>query len=590
MKMSLRKIIITVAIALLSASCRPVGVPDSLVTVTDNGKETVLVGDRESGKVWTITRNGWKRGSTSLCRSVTDIATDGKHRVWVLGSDDNGDCHVYELEYPGMNTTNRMRVGRGASSIAYDAGDGRLWITCRDKDELWEIDIMRWSVVGKLKTPRRAVGITMRGGLLYIAGGLPECAATDSVSSAFVYVFDKRRSALREKIALPNGSTLTGGITSDGRYAYVTHTVSHYNLPAIRPEQGWIASSALSVIDMDSMRLAATVLLDSPERGVGGGGAMTVSPDGEELAIALPGMGKVMTVDLDAMIRRIEALDTLATADGRPAYEDAGFMHGIKEILPSGGRGTDKLLYLEDRLLAANLYSGDITDVTSTPERFKKIGRALTTRRRGAGEALFADAALSFQNRLSCASCHGRDGGIDALTHMLPVDTLYTPRTTMSLASVSAEGPSEGAIARMAVAEKLKHVRKTRGGAEPEIKVSLEDRCAEAIRSLLFTEPTANESRNLAAYIRSLRPAVSPYLKDGKPSRRAERGRRIFEDAGCASCHSGQTSLSALWLNAPYMKGSMYTLDEVIDSGHGTDGVRLDSIMKRDLKEYLLTL
>ncbi len=38
------------------------------------------------------------------------------------------------------------------------------------------------------------------------------------------------------------------------------------------------------------------------------------------------------------------------------------------------------------------------------------------------------------------------------------------------------------------------------------------------------------------------------------------------------------------------MKGSMYTLDEVIDSGHGTDGVRLDSIMKRDLKEYLLTL
>ncbi len=144
------------------------------------------------------------------------------------------------------------------------------------------------------------------------------------------------------------------------------------------------------------MRLAATVLLDSPERGVGGGGAMTVSPDGEELAIALPGMGKVMTVDLDAMIRRIEALDTLATADGRPAYEDAGFMHGIKKILPSGGRGTDKLLYLEDRLLAANLYSGDITDVTSTPERFKKIGRALTTRRR-AGEALFADAALSFR-------------------------------------------------------------------------------------------------------------------------------------------------------------------------------------------------
>lgn len=586
MKMSsLRKIIATAAIALSITSCRPVGAPDSLVTVTEKGVETMLVGDRESGKVWIIDRNGYKRGSSWLCRSVTDIATDGKHRVWVLGSDDGGTCRVYELEYPGMKPLNNMEVGRGASSLTYDARDGRLWITCRDMNQLWEIDIMRWSVVGKLAMPRRAAGIAIRGDKLYIAGGLPECAATDSVSSAFVYMFDKNRSALREKIALPNGSTLTGGITSHGRYAYITHTISRYDLPAIRPEQGWIASSALSVIDMDSMRLAATVLLDSPERGVGAAGGMAVSPDGEELAIALPGTGKVMTIDLEAMLGRIEAIDTAAV---RPPYEDAGFMHGLKKTLPSGGRGTDRLLYMEDRLLAANLYSGDITDVAAKPERFKKIGRALTTTRTGAGEALFADATLSFQNRLSCASCHGRDGGTDALTHMLPTDTVYTPRTTMSLASLSGE-PAEGSIARMAMTEKSRHLKKRRG-AEPEIDVTLNERCAEAIRSLLFTEPTGNESRNIAAYIKSLKPAKSPYLKRGGLSRRAERGREIFEGIGCASCHGEERALSGLWRNAPYMNGSLYTLDEVIESGHGMNGARPDSIMQRDLKEYLLTL
>lgn len=589
MKMSPRNIIITAAIALSTVSCRPVGAPDSLAIVTDNGKTTVLAGDRESGKVWIIDRNGWKRGSAWLCRSVTDIATDGRHRVWALGSDDEGECSVYELEYPGMKLLNRMKVGRGASSVTYDDAGNRLWITCRDMNELWEIDIMRWSVVGKLVMPRRAAGIAIRGDMLYVAGGLPECAATDSVSSVSVYLFDKNRSTLEKTITLPNGSTLTGGITSGGRYAYITHIISRYDLPTVRPEQGWIASSALSVIDMDSMRLAATLILDSPERGVGGGGGMAVNPDGKELAIALPGVNKVMTVDLEAMIRRIETRDTLANADGRPSYEDAGFMHGLKKILPSGGRGTDKLLYLDDRLLAANLYSGDITDVTVGPERFKKIGRALTTIRTGAGEALFADATLSFQNRLSCASCHGDDGRTDGLTHILPADTVYVLRKTMSLAS-SPDGPSEGTITSMAIAEKGKHIRKTRGGAEPEIAVDLEDRCAEAVRSLLFTEPSESESRDIAAYIRSLKPAVSPYLKRGKLSRRAERGREIFKSTGCAACHGDKASFTELWRNAPYMNGSLYTLDEVIESGHGTNAMKLDSLMQRDLKEYLLTL
>lgn len=587
--MSSKKIMITAIVALSMISCRPVGAPDSLAIVADNGDETVLAGDRESGKVWIIDRNGWKRGSVSLCGSVTDISTDGRHRVWVLGSDADGESIVYELEYPGMKTLNRMKVGRGASSVTYDAAGNRLWVTCRDMNELWEIDIMRWSVVGRLAMPRRAAGIAMRGDMLYIAGGLPEYAANDSVSSASVYLFDKKHSTLVKRIPLPDGSTLTGGMTSHGRYAYITHTISHYDLPTIRPEHGWIASSALSVIDMDSMYLAATLLLDSPEKGAGGGGGMAVSSDGKELAIALPGVGKVMTVDLEAMLRRIESVDTLATTDGRPTYEDAGFMHGLKKTLPSGGRGTGRLLYIDDRLLAANLYSGDITDVTTKPRIFKKIGRALTTTRTGAGEALFADATLSFQGRLSCASCHGNDGRTDGLTHMLPADTVYVTRKTMSLASAP-HGPAEGAIARMAIAEKGKHIKKTRGGAEPEIAVGLEERCAEAIRSLLFTEPVANESRDIAAYIRSLKPAVSPYLKMGGLSRRAERGRGIFESAGCATCHGDEAPLSELWRNAPYMNGSLYTLDEVIESGHGMNAARLDSVMKRDLKEYLLTL
>ena len=40
-------------------------------------------------------------------------------------------------------------------------------------------------------------------------------------------------------------------------------------------------------------------------------------------------------------------------------------------------------------------------------------------------------------------------------------------------------------------------------------------------------------------YLKSLRPAPSPYLESGKPSAAAERGKRVFEKTGCGSCHSG---------------------------------------------------
>ncbi|MDE7355231.1 MAG: hypothetical protein K2N21_00450 [Rikenellaceae bacterium] len=588
---------IVIAISTLTLlSCRPVGVPSSIVSLTDGDNKVILSGDRQSGKVWQMNQQGWKTGSTFLCSSIIDIATNGKDRVWVLGSESDGQCRLYELSYPGMQTIQSLAVGRGAASVTYDKEDDRLWVACRDLKRLWEVDIMRWSVVGKLDMPREASSVAIRDSLLYVAGRLPEMVSGQKGAATSVCVFDKRRSALRKTINLPKGSVLTGDMVANGRYAYLTHVLSRYTVPAIRPEHGWIASSALSVIDMDSMKLIATVLLDSPARGAAGAGGMAVSPDGKELAIALSGINSVMVIDLDGLHARLKSYKT---ADGRPIHEDLGFLYGLRRRYPSGGRGTGTLLYLnEHTLLAGNLYSGNITVISDRPRRFRQVGRAITSTEQGRGEAYFSDATLSYQGWLSCASCHGADGRSDALTHIYPGDSIFGRFLTPSLAGVtyrsSQEGLKSGTLAYRAMREKQNRLKPSRRKGEPEvlpIEVTLEEMCFEAIRSHLFTEPQDGEAHALASYISSLEHPRSPYLKNGRLSARAEAGLSVYESLGCASCHNDEKPLIGLWKSAPYMHdGRMATLEEVINSRHGMKDAKLTATQKRDLKEYLLTL
>ncbi len=588
-------IIVISSLALLS--CRPVGIPSSIVSLTDGDDKVILSGDRQSGKVWQMNQRGWKTGSTFICNSITDIATNGKDRVWVLGKEDNGESRLYELSYPGMKTIQSLTVGKGAASVTYDKADDRLWVACRDLRRLWEIDIMRWSVVGKLDMPREASAVAIRDSLLYVAGRVPETTSKQELPATSVYAFDKRRSALRKTIKLPKGSVLTGDMVADGRYAYLTHVLSRYTVPVIRPEYGWIASSALSIIDMDSMKLIATVLLDSPAKGAAGGSGMAVSPDGKELAVALSGVNSVMIIDLEGLHAKLKSHHK--TADGRPIHEDLGFLYGLRKRYPSGGKGPGTLLYLnEHTLLATNLYSGNITVISDSPRRFRQVGRAMTSTEQGRGEAYFSDATLSYQGWLSCATCHGTDGRSDALTHIYPGDSIFGRFLTPSLAGTtyrsSQDGIRNGSLAYRAMREKQNRIKASRRRGEPEvlpIEVTLEEMCTEAIRSQLFTEPQAGEARALASYIASLEHPRSPYLKNGRLSTRAAAGLSVFENLGCASCHNDEKPLIGLWKSAPYMHdGRMTTLEEVINSRHGMGDTKLTAAQKRDLKEYLLTL
>ena len=216
------------------------------------------------------------------------------------------------------------------------------------------------------------------------------------------------------------------------------------------------------------------------------------------------------------------------------------------------------------------------------------------------GELFFNDASLCFQGWQSCASCHDTDARTDALNWDLLNDGEYNPKNTKSLLRAYLTPPA------MALG--------VRDCAESAVRAGL--------THILFAQPAADTADALDEYLKSLEPAPSPRLVNGKLSEPAARGRQLFMNPklGCAHCHPpplftdlraydvGTTgnydkptdrfdtpTLVELWRTAPYLHdGSAATLEELLTARNPNDLHGRTSHLTRheigELVEYLLSL
>jgi cytochrome c peroxidase len=216
------------------------------------------------------------------------------------------------------------------------------------------------------------------------------------------------------------------------------------------------------------------------------------------------------------------------------------------------------------------------------------------------GEISFHNADRCFQRWLSCATCHA-DARADGLNWDLLNDGIGNPKNARSML--------------------LSHA------TPPVMSLGVRDSMETATRNgfihIQFTQPDTGEVEAVSAYLRSLKPEISPYrLPDGSLSEAALRGEKIFnrKSVGCAQCHPaplftnlklkdvgtatsldrGKTeydvpTLVELWRTPPYLHdGRAATLREVLldhnpDDDHG-DTRSLEPVEIDDLIEYLLSL
>lgn len=548
----------------------------------------------------------------------TSLAVSGGGR-WLYVSCGTTEGCVCVVDVDAGRVAREIAVGYGPTAAAIDSRRNVLYVCNRFDNDVWAINLADGECIGKAEVGREpvAAALTPDGKWLYVGNHLPVGVANVGTVASDVSIINTSTMRVYTALRLPNGSTSVRGVaaSADGRHVYVSHILARYTVPTTQLDRGWMNTNALSIIDAANRKMVDTVLLDDVDRGAANPWGVACSADSKTVFVTHAGMDELSVIDVAGMLEKIAEHKAKQRGGGgiylsgersygRRVGSDVpnqlSFLKGVRERIRLGGKGPRALAVLGSKVYVAEYYSDSLSIVDVGKERVRAVGvslgspEALTAQRRG--EMLFNDASLCFQQWQSCASCHP-DGRADALNWDLLNDGIGNPKNTKSMLLAHRTPPSM--------------ITAARPDAESAVRAGF--------RHILFAVPKEEDMTAINAYLKVLESAPSPHLVDGKLSAAAERGKAVFERAGCTSCHSGALltdlgrynvgtgdgrekglafdtpSLVEAWRTGPYLyDGRAATIRDVVttynpNDDHGTTSdLREDEI--NDLVEYVLSL
>lgn len=531
---------------------------------------------------------------------VTDLTFMPDGRMWVVCDGYAGK--MYEVDADAMEPLSETKIGNSPSAVRYSPCSKSLWVTQRYGNSLLEVNPDRKDVLSSVEIGREPVDMELfaSDSLLLVVNNLPEMSALDFPVAAQLSVVDVLTKEVVKRIMLPNGSTdaKSVAVSRGGSYAYVTHLLARYQLPTNQVDRGWMYTNALSVIDLQNKELLNTVLLDTPQKGTANPWEVTLSSDNRYVIVAAAGVDELAMIDRTELHKRFNDakqgwFKSPSTGSWENIPNDAGFLHGIVEYVPTDGKGPRAVATAGAKAIAANYFTGEIVemDIASREKHVYPSSRpALSSTLEGSGNMYFHDATLCFQGWQSCASCHPNDARVDGLNWDLMNDGMGNSKSTKSLLYSHQTSPCM--------------VTGIRKDAETAVR--------SGIKYILFAAENEDISKAMDAYLMSLSAEPSPYLVDNELSDAAQRGKVHF-DQHCASCHSGSyytdgklydvdwatgsekgkkmdvPALTEVWRTGPYLyDGRAASMRDMLE----THGPRQPLTQQEldDLSEYILSL
>ena len=511
----------------------------------------------------------------------TGIATSGDY-AYITTFNTVGKVHFLNLTTGEIETD--VVTGSGANTPLLSPDGNLLYVLNQFHNSVTKIDLNRKQVtatVNVLREPRCAV-IDEQGKYLFVANFLPAMSADLDTVAAFVSVIDLESFTKVRDIELSNGSNALRGISlsPDGKYVFVTHNLGRFQVPANQLQQGWMNTSAMSIIDIETLEKAGTVLLDEPERGAAGIWGINCTDD--KIVVTHSGTHEISVIDYPAFLEKFEKHPNRKSLD-----YDLSFMYGIRKRIPLAGNGPqdfvisgDKAIiptYFSDTLNIVNLADMQIVTVAMVENRMES--------RVNKGEKIFNDASYCFQNWQSCNGCHPGDARTDGMNWDLMNDGIGNSKNCKSLL-YSHETP-------------------------PSMISGIREKAEIAVRRgfthIQFAEIPEDLALCVDEYLMSLRPVPSPFLVNGNLTEKAERGKEVFEKLNCGYCHSGPyftdmqmhrigdniefkkgwdtPALVEVWRTAPYLfDGRAATMEDVFEiHKHGI----IDLVSKKEIEELV---
>ncbi|MDE6172207.1 MAG: YVTN family beta-propeller repeat-containing protein [Bacteroides sp.] len=518
----------------------------------------------------------------------TGVAAD-EDRIYatVAGEHKNG---VYFLSASDPSQRQFVETASGACVPLVNNANGKLYVCNQFAGTVSELDKNGSAVLRTLKVLRepKAAVLDKDGKYLFVANFLPLQRADIDTVAACVSVIDTDGFRKIKDIQLANGSNALRGVSlsPDGRYLLVTHNLGRFQVPTSQLQQGWMNTSAMSVVNLSTLSFEGEVLLDEPERGAAG--IWDVKCTDDKIIISHSGTHEVSVIDYPAFIRKFEAYPQKEAL----AY-DLRFLYGLRKRVALEGNGPRCFMLKEDRVVVPTYFSDtlNVVDLKTTSVEALAMVKNRVESRIQRGEKYFNDAMHCFQNWQSCNGCHPGDARMDAMNWDLMNDGIGNSKNCKSLLFSHVTPPSM--------------ISGIRASAELAVRAGY--------KLIQFTDLPEEFAECVDEYLMALKPVPSPYLVNGELSEKAKRGRKVFEKFNCDECHSGPyytdmqmhrigddiefekgwdtPTLCEVWRTAPYLfDGRAATMEEVFTvHKHGIEK-KISAKEAEELAEYVNSL
>ena len=565
-----------------------IGEPWFISDLQKNGGN-VIISSFGTNSIKEIASDGAIVQSWSLPSSPTGLVVYG-NKAYVTCFDDNSSLVVVDLEQSDKIEEFVLNSHSGVTSPVISNDGSKIYICNKFNDAITEYDVASNEVTRTVKVLREPADIILSKDQkhLFVLNFLPAQRADVDHVGCEVSVIDVETFKKIKDIKLENGSNALRGaaLSPDGKYLFISHNLGRYTVPTSQLQQGWMNTSALSIVNTGSLIFEGSVLVDEAERGAAG--TWGVACDDKNLYVSHSGVHEISVINYADFLKKYEAYKDKTTLN-----YDLHFLYGIRNRVKLEGNGPRNFIvsdgviiapmYFSDHINFYNVDTEELKSVALNPERIETPAQI--------GEKMFNDASYCFQNWQSCNGCHPGDGRTDGLNWDLMNDGVGNSKNCKSLLLSIATPPSmiSGIRASGYVANRA------------------------GFKFIQFHEISEEQAKFIDEYIMSLKPVASPALVNGELSEKATLGRKVFEKYKCDNCHSGAyytdykmhrigdniefengwdtPTLIEVWRTAPYLfDGRAYTLHDVFDvEKHGINK-KISNKELNALVEYVKSL
>ena len=556
--------------------------------ITLNDKGEILITEKGRNRISIFSPDGKTLLRTiPVDESPTGILLDAD-KAYVTTNAATGHLQIISLETGKQETA--IATGSGACYPIFGPDKKHIYVCNQFQNTVSEVDPAISQVIRSVKVLRepKSALFSKDGEYLFVTNFLPAQRADVDYVAACVSVIRMSDFTKVKDIQLANGSNALRGIcmTPDGKYIYISHNLGRFTVPTSQLQQGWMNTSAFSIIDVAKQEFIGAVVVDEPERGAAG--TWSIVCNDETLFITHSGTHEISVIDHKAMLDKFLNYPNKSMLD-----YDLRFLYGLRKRIPLEGNGPRKMI-MENGKLYIPTYFADILNIVDAQTCEIATANLNPDREESAenkGERYFNDASHCFQNWQSCNGCHPGDARTDGMNWDLMNDGVGNSKNCKSLLFSHPTPPSM-----------ISGIRET---AEWAVRAGF--------KFIQFFDITEEDAVCVDAYLKSLRPVPSPYLVDGELSDLAKEGRKILEKLNCTECHSGPyytdlkmhrigediefekgwdtPTLREVWRTAPYLfDGRAATMEEVFEiHKHGID----KKVSKKEIKaltEYVNSL